>query len=156
MAIRETINTIMEYLSASITRHGNTGANVSVSQAGVQAFPSAGIFPHGLVSKPIAGAMGIQTSAGTRGTNCILGYFTPFIEDLQDGETILYSTDDERCKTAKVILRKDGKIEVKNANASIIIRDDGEIEAGNGNASIKISADGEIELAGSNETLIIP
>jgi hypothetical protein len=153
MAIMKFARSLMD----QITGAGNVGCEVYTSDIHKQAYPSVGIFPFGLVSKPIAESHGIQAQVGGDSAYCILGYVHKTTGKIHEGEIMIYSKDKDGNLMASVILKSDGEIEAVSmiGNSSVIMKANGDVEASGEN--VRLRAAEVVEMTGSSrEALIIP
>jgi hypothetical protein len=66
--------------------------------------------------------------------------------DLNHGETAIYAMGGDGAGTARVFLRADNTIEIKNVNASITVKPSGEIVIKNATGNVTLDASGKVAL----------
>jgi len=133
---------------------------------GKTALPAINVFPFGIFSKPIRNKMCVTSSSGRDGDHVILGYnFKDTEEILNDGELMLFSTNDEEVKQATIKLHskeEKGTIEITAANkgektAKMTLQSDGEVELrsttenGEERANVVLGNGGSVEINAANE-----
>ena len=133
---------------------------------GKTALPAINVFPFGIFSKPIRNKMCVTSSSGRDGDHVILGYnFKDTEEILNDGELMLFSTNDEEVKQATIKLHskeEKGTIEITAANkgektAKMTLLLDGNVELfstdneGKRQANITLENDGNIKIKTGDE-----
>jgi hypothetical protein len=113
------------------TEAGNSGITAKIQQTQNAAFPLKSLFPFGFFSKPTKKTRGVAKSVNNN-ESVALGYLQKAgeVKEIGDGESMVYSKNDDGVIQAKIVLRKDGNIEIIKAKKITIKEMDVEIIGG--------------------------